>query len=512
MTLENKLHEKIEDLKLAKSTISQLERDNEILHKKTDELARKNRSDSEEMKKMIDFYERELQSQKRLVQLHKVSSEENTKQVEKLTSTIHELQNLLYENANEQSEAEIVFKSKEQEFSADAQAKESIIENLKEEVAILTHSFKSSSFEKSKQKSNSSSPSGLSLTEIYRAYVKVTEQLHHEKEENEKLQLQLKTIFCELEERAPIIQKQNIEYQTLVDANNKLSKQIESVLSDYNITKTQLESVHAKLSFYERENSKLMKERGDLGRQVCHLLKEIEQLRGGPLSEEGFSVSFDMSADEVITKRLVTFSNVKELQENNTKLLLLVRDLSSKLEEMEESQQVSDSSKLEEKMNSYIQKIEELQSSQEKQTQMIKSCIDQRDRYKDLYLDLKDSKLEDLVANGPNIFSKKAGEETVSSIAEKIKQLEDVTKEFEQYQKETQKNLLLATEEKDTLRSELRDLTAQNYKLASSIEFKTEQLKSCEKTSDMRKKQIETLEIRNRNYETIISKHELTIR
>ena len=45
-----------------------------------------------------------------------------------------------------------------------------------------------------------------------------------------------------------------------------------------------------------------------------------------------------MSANEVISKKLVTFSDIQELQENNMKLLLLVRDLGERCESLETAQ------------------------------------------------------------------------------------------------------------------------------------------------------------------------------
>lgn len=516
MTVENKLQEKSKELKLAKTTISQLEKENENLILKIEDLTSKTQNDSEDVKKMLDFYERELQSQKRLVQLHKESSDDNEKQMEKLTTTIKELQQYIFDNTNEFSAMENAFKVKEVEFLANIQAKETMINNLQEEINILTQLVKSTetSFDRASHNTNNSQSANgsdrLNITEIYCKYVKATEQLFTEKQESDKLRSQLKNILAEIEERAPIMKQQTLEYQTLVEANIKLNNQLDTLLAEKNTSNNNLEGIMAKLAYLERKNAKLITERGDLGRQVCHLLREVEQLRGGTVTDNGIMVSFDLNADEVITKRLVTFSNIQELQENNTKLLLLVRDLSTKLEEMEETQQIAETSKFEEKMSSYLKKIEDLQSAQEKQTRMIKTCIDQRDRYRELYLDsVKDSKAEDEIdLTGIKSHPK----ENISELLQKIKNLEEKVQELEQNRTEAQNNLKLLNEEKESVRAELREQTAKNFKLASTVEFKMEQLKMREKTTETLKNQIETLEARNRNYESIMSKHELTIR
>ena len=60
------------------------------------------------------------------------------------------------------------------------------------------------------------------------------------------------------------------------------------------------------------------------------LLKELEQARGTVVStslpEPG--VMDVSSSSQVITERLVTFRSIEELQEQNQKLLTVVRDLS----------------------------------------------------------------------------------------------------------------------------------------------------------------------------------------
>ena len=73
----------------------------------------------------------------------------------------------------------------------------------------------------------------------------------------------------------------------------------------------------------------------DLGNQVTVLLREVESARfgGRPMPVDVDDVlemsGGDKDADAVITKRLVTFKDVRELQQRNVELLAVIREMST---------------------------------------------------------------------------------------------------------------------------------------------------------------------------------------
>lgn len=112
----------------------------------------------------------------------------------------------------------------------------------------------------------------------------------------------------------------------------------------------------------ETQTKELMRDRQDLSRQVCHLLQIIEQARGGgkgPMNEDSV-VTSDMSGNDVITKRLVTFGDIQELQQNNVQLLAIVRDLTTKVEEMDEIKSHMDQATYEAKIENYTRRLQEV--------------------------------------------------------------------------------------------------------------------------------------------------------
>lgn len=65
-------------------------------------------------------------------------------------------------------------------------------------------------------------------------------------------------------------------------------------------------------------------------------MKAVEEARGGFVTHDISCEALGNSAQDIISKRLVTFATIEDLQENNQKLLALVRQLSEK-HEAEES-------------------------------------------------------------------------------------------------------------------------------------------------------------------------------
>lgn len=350
----------------------------------------------------------------------------------------------------------------------------------------------------------------------------------------------------ELEERAPELTRQQNEYQNLKDANEEMSLQLNKLIEENAEVRSELGSLQDKVRYLDTENKKFKLERGDLSRQICHLLREIEQMRGGYASEADQSISSDMSANEVITKKLVTFSDIQELQENNVKLLLVVRDFSAKLEELEIAQNAMSQATFEAKIASYNKRLQEMQETQDYQTQMMQQCIQQRDRYKKMYHDAMRSynaagNKVNLTASlngslsGENIdvamdeetpsasvtasvISSEAVAEKEKKIAEletKVKenqhQLTTLKEEHDNYRKEKLTNDKMMNEQFDAMRTEIRELSSKNIKLAATVEYNNEQIKIQQKNVATYKKQISTLEERNKNYETTISKQEATI-
>ncbi|KAJ8976059.1 hypothetical protein NQ317_009249 [Molorchus minor] len=175
--------------------------------------------------------------------------------------------------------------------------------------------------------------SGLSYSEVYSRYVNVSEQYANKEEECARLNNYIASIVREIEEKGPLIKKLREDYSNTLDANDDLKVAHDTMLNEVQ----QLREANAECKRLEgvalRENERLKKEVADLSRQVVHLLHEVEQSRVGSSSTSTDNdLSDSVCSADIITKKLVTFNDIFELQATNQKLLALVRELTERQE------------------------------------------------------------------------------------------------------------------------------------------------------------------------------------
>lgn len=551
LDLETKLTEKTEELNIANDTIAHLKETNQALMNQLEEISAKRKEDADDAAKMVECYKNEIMAKAALADMYKLDNDNHNEHVGKLNDAIAELRKMLHESVESYGELETEKKAGGLQFTQDLEEKESIIKELRDELKNANDLLKAAKDEQLEMAMERVAPSAaaaskliksnMTLTEIYSLYVKTAENLRTQERENSNLKIQLQEIVKEIELRAPEINQRDLECEKLRDANAQIREQLDNLIGERSVEHEQFEETKSKLSYAKRELKTLISTKADLSRQVCYLLKVIEESRGGLVDKSDQSVHSDMSAADVITKKLVTFADTNELQENNEKLLLLVRDLSSKLEELEVMQSSIDQASYESKITNYARRLESMESQQLHQTHLMNTYIQQRDRYKMLYHEImKDVKKPMGMDGGENMEG--VDEETplestssvssagapannaagaaqnnkrVAELEEKLKDLqkalENAKKEYEEYRKDKMANDKLLDEHFNQMRTEVRSLTSLNCKLKNQNEFMGEQIKTQEKNVASLKKQITTLEERNRVYDLTISKHEQTI-
>lgn len=552
LQLEARLTEKTEEVKIIQVQCNQYKETIERLTQNIQELSAKMLGQSEEAQKMMDFYKKELDAKAKLADLYKSNCEDTDIERSELSAALADLKRMLAEASDQYGELETTFKATQLKHEQELEEKNKVIESLKEEIKHANELLKELQDESVESAISKLAPtaavasrlirSDMSLTELYSLYVKATEESEMQKRELARLNLQLKTILSELNENAPIVKKQELEYEKLLETNNILAHQRDELLAKKTDMEELLMDAHTKLNHMERENKKLKHSQTDLSRQVCYLLKEIEQLRIGLSSDGANSSSYVgnlTTTDEVISKKLVTFSNISELQENNQKLLLLVRDLSTKLEEAEALKQEIDEASYQEKLENYASKFQTMQDTLNQQNNTVATLVSKCERYKKLYFELQkrlnkqtspdelSDMEEDTTAGEDNINMNMSSNSSVKNV--KIKenekrirdleqQLQDVRdnyktlkEQYEYYTKEKKNNEKILNEQFDSMRTEVRDLTSTNCKLVSSLEYTKEQIKLQQKNIQTYKQQIQALEDRNKNYENTIVKHEQTV-
>lgn len=139
----------------------------------------------------------------------------------------------------------------------------------------------------------------------------------------------------EIEEQAPFYRQREIEGRRAIQENEELKHQLQKMVDTRAQVIHERDSATSGIKRNDKEIRQLRTERSDLSRQVCFLLRQVEELRGGGMMvDRDQSVHENSSSEEFISKKLVTFADIQEMQENNAKLIALVRNLTAHVEEL----------------------------------------------------------------------------------------------------------------------------------------------------------------------------------
>lgn len=273
--------------------------------------------------------------------------------------------------------------------------------------------------------------------------------------------------------------------------------------------------------------SRMKVEISDLSKQVCRLLQEIETYRtGSSTTSSDQDIGDSISSADIISKRLVTFGDICEMQSINQRLLATIRELSSKQEEAE-SLDPAAIANLTDKLNAMRDEHAELLEQQEKQSKMINQVIAQRDMYKTLYT-------QSMKGSGDDIIFDRSFSREITSISPKPcdvselheddkintlqlelektkKDIERIKEDSDTYRNEKLANEKILLEQVEKMRSEMQELTKQNSKLSAKCESNDELFKISKNNMEIYKQQIEQLEERNKIYSDSVVKHETSI-
>ncbi|KAI5645397.1 TPR/MLP1/MLP2-like protein domain-containing protein [Phthorimaea operculella] len=545
VNLETQLAEKAEELKAANETIAQLNETKKNLNNRIENLSQRLAEQREIENKMTENYKKELDAKSKLADLFKSMHDDAEAKTMELTDGIQELQKLLNEATEKYGELETKYKQAEIDHEEILEKKNEIVASLKGELEHANDLLKAANAHNLDMALSDLAPSaataskllksGMSLTQIYSQLVKTSEELAQEKEENRRLNITINTIVQELEEKAPLLQKQKSEYEEALESNTALTQQIESLLIECNRLRDDYNEASKIANHYNRENGRLKGELADLGRQVCFLLKEIEHSRGGlpngdhDPSQTG-SPNNSSESSRLISKTLVTFSDIQELQANNQKLLSMIRDLTDKQAELERNKEEFESGEMQNKIESLKNRVSELTEAQDRQTKMVNGLIRQRDMFKKLYHDLMKGKRHEVSAmldgsdgdkgdsymeTSPESNTPKPPTPDPSAFEIKYKEtekhLELLKEEYKTYKEEKLTNERMLYDQIDNMRQEIAKLTAANSKAVSTSEYNNERLKILQTNVTTYKKQITSLEEKNKAYSATIAKHEVSL-
>ncbi|KAL0119598.1 hypothetical protein PUN28_007798 [Cardiocondyla obscurior] len=536
LLIDTKLSQREEELRITNEANSQLRESVSSLQKQCDELVQKVEQQRAHEIAINDSYQKEINAQKNLASLYESMKDDANAKADAISNAASELQKLVDSTAEEYGTLETKYNQLLLQHKQDIDEKEQNIQELTKELEHANELLKNIQQEKLSQAVEQLAPTaaitsrvlrkGLSLTQIYTQLVETTNELNLEREENEQLKSQINVIVREYEQKAPLLQQQRQDYEAAMTNIATLTDRLDELLAENQRLHENSDEANRLAKHHATENQRLKTELADLARQVCYLLKEVQESRTNTRVETRDLSSVetdDILSSQIISKKLVTFRDIEELQENNQKLLAVVRALSSKQEEIERATDEINSGEMKEKLDRYMEQLTEMQAAQDRQSKMLDGLLKQRDMYKNMYQQVKDSNEKkkengekDLEEGESEEKSKTTkGDEEKDKLFRKLKETEDkfkhVSDEYEIYRKERTAHEKMLSEEVDRLRKEAEANSTRCCRLRAQLDSANERFTLLQGNVASYKTQIKALEEKCSNYNITISKHEQSI-
>ncbi|KAF8744823.1 Filament-forming protein, partial [Rhizoctonia solani] len=335
------------------------------------------------------------------------------------------------------------------------------------------------------QLASRSQKGGKSYTEVYADYVRMSDELSKQKIETRRLEECLAGILRDIEERAPLLTEQRIEYERLQQTAADLTQQLADALK----AQEGIRAIESDRDNCRREIQVLQTQLADLSRQVVVLTREVAIRDDPSLANEDFSVPNEMdedmrvatATDELITSELVLFRSLPELQAQNSRLLRMTRELGDRLEK--EISNSNEGENLDAALREAGEVVERLEKEVESLNLRTESLKRERDAWKRVAR-----------GNAPaeSIVATSTGEERIPAELvparvdeELLKQLEERTKEAAQLREE------LSAAQREGAR-----LGAQVAKTSAQVTFLEEQRRLSAQTAEMQSRELAEMQRR----------------
>uniref|UniRef100_A0A8C1KCI0 Nucleoprotein TPR n=1 Tax=Cyprinus carpio TaxID=7962 RepID=A0A8C1KCI0_CYPCA len=536
LELQCNLNNKEDEIARLQDQVTSLKASNEKLQRQAEEMITKMREAKQQQASLEEKFSNELNANIKLSNLYKGAAADAEAKSEELSRAVDELHKLLKEAGEAHKALEVKMaelescKDKEiAELKEKISSQEKELDNANELLSDSKHRGTASIL--SEEQVTTMSPTaaavakiikpGMKLTEIYTAYVESQEQLQREKLENKRLHKYLDDIVQEMEEKAPILKRQREEYERLQKSVSSLSAKLEQEI--HRLQKEADES-NKRASVLERDNQRFEVQLADMSQQVRVLLIELEEARGNHVMREEDEVcSADVSStSEVISQHLVTFRSVEELQQQNQRLLVALRDLSEEKEKDERSE-------VEKYLEELQRELEQLKEKRAQDLQKVDAVARQRDMFRMLLTQAtgvtfpqgagnEELMLTSTPRRSPAV-TPTAGTPTglVATVIEStesveakaaLKQLQEV---FVAYKKEKTESEKALAEQSEKLQDQVTELHSENTKISTQLEFTSKRYEMLQDNVEGYRKEIASLNEKSQKQAAAIQQSEQTI-
>ncbi|MED6275380.1 hypothetical protein CHARACLAT_025992, partial [Characodon lateralis] len=365
---------------------------------------------------------------------------------------------------------------------------------------------------------------------LYTAYLESQEQLQLERLENKRVNKYLDDIVQEVEAKAPMLKRQRDEHERMQKSVASLSAKLEQAIKEVHRLQNEADEANKQSTVLERDNQRYELQVADMAQQVRVLLIELEEARGNHVLQEEEVSSADISStSEVISQHLVTFRSVEELQKQNQRLLVALRELSDAQEKEEQESTGNKRVELEQSLEKAQAELESLKEQRSQQIKMTESIVRQRDMYRVLLAQAtgvafpqqgtppeeftltstpRRSPATTPTAGTPTALV--AMTESADALEAKaaLRQLQEV---FSTYKKERLESDKALNEQNEKLQEQLSDVRSQNAKISTQLEFASKRYEMLQDNVEGYRKEIASLREKEQKMAGATQKLEQTV-
>ncbi|KAI9722891.1 MAG: hypothetical protein M1812_001339 [Candelaria pacifica] len=240
--------------------------------------------------------------------------------------------------------------------------------------------------------------SGLSFTQLYAEYSTAKSELDTERRRNEKLSTTMDEMIHDLESKQPEMEELQADHERLQAEAIEMSSLLDNVGKERDRALKESRKWEGQVGGLTREGEVLRQQLRDLSAQVKTLLLEVHARDEG-LNELSTAEQLELqrvargevNEDEVdgmtdtgrfISQHLTVFKNVRELQEQNAKLLRVTRELGEQMEGEEARAKQNQQAQEREELESLRSRVERYKDELKSMVTQSQSYVKERDMFR----------------------------------------------------------------------------------------------------------------------------------
>ena len=346
--------------------------------------------------------------------------------------------------------------------------------------------------------SSSHSRGGLSYTQLFSEYHSTKTELESEKRRNQKLDATINEMMQDLETHKPEVEELEADHDRLEADVLEMSTIIDTVSKERDQAKKQARRWEGQVAGLTREGDLLRQQLRDLSSQVKVLLMELNRHHEGldTFTPEERARLFDLARGKIpeeyspeatatdlyISRNLTTFRNIAELQEQNTRLLRVARELGEKMEGEEAQRKTFEATRNLEELESLRQECARCRDEIKSLVTQSQSYIRERDMFRrmlahrgqlppgtDLASVFGESNYGGETPATPSrnhSLNTADGSPSSKEIAQYTKLIKDLESHFDSYRQE-------AAADRSTLKEQVDNLSKKNGELRAEVSKKS---------------------------------------